>query len=50
VVPATSSYFELTSFVRYRKVMQFVELTHSLVCNSLGWSRSRGCTWTSSAR
>jgi hypothetical protein len=36
VVPAPSLYFELTSFFSYPKVMQFVELTHSLVCNSLG--------------
>jgi hypothetical protein len=36
VVPAPGSYFELTSCVSYLKVMQFIELTHSLVCSSLG--------------
>jgi hypothetical protein len=50
VVPAPGSYFELTSFVSYPKVMQFVDLTHSLVCSSLGWSRPGDRTWTLSAR
>jgi hypothetical protein len=43
-------YFELTSFVSYLKVMHIVELTHFLVCSSLGRSRPGGRTWTSSAR
>jgi hypothetical protein len=50
VVPALGSYFELTSFIIYLKVMQFIKLTHSLVCSSLGRSRPEGRTWTSSAR
>jgi hypothetical protein len=50
VVPTPGSYFKLTSFVSYLKVMQFVELTHSLVCSSLERSRPGGRTWTSSAR
>jgi hypothetical protein len=50
VVLALGSYFELTSFFSYLKVTQFIELTHSLVCISLGRSRPRGCTRTSSAR
>jgi hypothetical protein len=50
VVPPLGSYFKLTSFVSYPKVMQFGELTHSLVYNSLGRSRPGGRTWTSSAR
>jgi hypothetical protein len=35
-VPLPGSYFELTSFVSYQKVMQFVELTYSLVSSYLG--------------
>jgi hypothetical protein len=50
VVPPPGSYFEPTSLVSYQKVMQFVKLTYSLVCSSLGWSRLGGHTWTSSGR
>jgi hypothetical protein len=50
VVLALGSYFELTSLVSYLKVMQVIELTHSLVYSSLGQSRPGGRTWTSSAR
>jgi hypothetical protein len=49
-VLAPGSYFDPTSFVSYLKVMQFVKLTHSLVCSSLGQSRPGGRTLTSSAR
>jgi hypothetical protein len=50
VVPPPGSYFELTSFFRYLKVMQFVKLTHSVVCSSLVRSRPGDRTWTSLAR
>jgi hypothetical protein len=50
VVPPPSTYFELTLFVSYLKVMHIVELTHSLICSSLGQRRPGGRTWTSSAR
>jgi hypothetical protein len=33
MVPSPDSYFKLTSFVSYQKVMQFIELTYSLVCS-----------------
>jgi hypothetical protein len=50
VVPPPGLYFELTSFIIYLKIMQFVEQTHSLVCSSLGQSIPGGRTKTSSAR
>jgi hypothetical protein len=50
VVPPLGSYFELTSFISYQKIMQFSKLTYSLVSSSLGRSRPGGRTWTSSAR